>query len=396
MRVRTGLCESQALQVFAAHPSKLISRTRNCLIFPRWVQEGRQTFGSSSLSLLDTELVQSRAMTMNKHRHQFAHDDMYSLSIYPDNAPKTKRGIPPEQPKKPVNRPSAKPLAKRYRKQPFKGITNFVFGVAIAGVLAYGWSTRNEGHLTAEEGAGYYLGIIGGSMMLVLLLYPLRKRVRSLAWLGRVPSWFRVHMLFGILGPVLVLLHSNFHLGSFNSSVALFSMLTVAGSGLIGRFFYARIHHGLYGRKALASEISQDAELLKELVGEDVAGISSLTEALKDYEQRVYARQSGMLSSMFTAATLELREAGIRRRLAKILRDIINRNSKRYGWSRRERRQRLASATVHLSYYFSAVRKTAQFGFYERLFALWHVLHLPLFYFLILTACIHVVAVHQY
>ena len=395
MRAQTGLCEARALQVRAARPSKLFSRSRPCPTFLRWPQEGRQTFESSTQSLLDSEVVLSRAMTMNKHRHHFARSDIYSLSIDPENA-KTKSSGLLDQPNAAVNRSNSSVLARRYRKRPLQGIVNLAFGIAIAVVLAYGWSMREEGHLTAEEGAGYYLGIIGGSMMLVLLLYPLRKRLRALAWLGRVPSWFRIHMLFGILGPVLVLLHSNFQLGSFNSSVALFSMLIVAGSGLIGRFFYTRIHHGLYGRKALAREFSQDAELLKELVGEDVAGISSLTEALKDYEQRVYARQSGMLSSMFTAATLKLRETAMRRRLSRVLRDIIKRNSQRYGWSRRERRRRLADATAHLSDYFSAVRKTAQFGFYERLFALWHVLHLPLFYFLVLTACIHVVAVHQY
>ncbi len=48
--------------------------------------------------------------------------------------------------------------------------------------------------------------------------------------------------------------------------------------------------------------------------------------------------------------------------------------------------------TLHLA----AVRKAAAFAFYERLFALWHVLHLPLFILLILAAIIHVVAVHFY
>ena len=49
-----------------------------------------------------------------------------------------------------------------------------------------------------------------------------------------------------------------------------------------------------------------------------------------------------------------------------------------------------------LKQYFAAVNKTAAFVFYERLFALWHVLHLPLFAILVFAAIIHVLAVHLY
>ena len=92
-------------------------------------------------------------------------------------------------------------------------------------------------------------GIIGGSLMLLLLLYSLRKRWSWLRFLGPTPSWFRAHMVLGILGPLCILYHSNFSTGATNSNVALFCMLTVAGSGLVGRYIYAHIHHGLYGRK---------------------------------------------------------------------------------------------------------------------------------------------------
>jgi hypothetical protein len=46
--------------------------------------------------------------------------------------------------------------------------------------------------------------------------------------------------------------------------------------------------------------------------------------------------------------------------------------------------------------HLAAVRKAAAFEFYDRLFGLWHVLHLPLFIILIFAASIHVVAAHLY
>ena len=52
--------------------------------------------------------------------------------------------------------------------------------------------------------------IIGGSMMLLLLLYPLRKQARFMRNAGPVKLWFRMHMTFGVLGPVCILYHCDF------------------------------------------------------------------------------------------------------------------------------------------------------------------------------------------
>ena len=100
-------------------------------------------------------------------------------------------------------------------------------------------------------------------MMLLLLLYSARKHVRWLKFLGPTVAWFRYHMILGVLGPLCILYHSNFGLGATNSNVALFSMLTVAGSGLIGRYIYARIHHGLYGSKLSLGELKTGADGLR-------------------------------------------------------------------------------------------------------------------------------------
>src|SRR6202023_408287 len=131
-------------------------------------------------------------------------------------------------------------------------------------VLLYlGWSTQTERYISPNRGVGYWLGIVGGSLMLLLLVYSLRKRWSWLKFLGSTPAWFRFHMVLGIAGPVCILYHSNFATGATNSNVALFSMLTVAGSGLIGRYIYARIHHGLYGSKLSLGELKTGAEGLR-------------------------------------------------------------------------------------------------------------------------------------
>src|SRR5205814_2919423 len=82
-----------------------------------------------------------------------------------------------------------------------------------------------------------------------------------------MPSWFRFHMVLGIGGPLCILYHCNFSTGATNSNVALFSMLTVAGSGIIGRYIYAHIHNGLYGRKLEFGELRAGAYSLRSLSG---------------------------------------------------------------------------------------------------------------------------------
>src|SRR5262245_28817329 len=101
------------------------------------------------------------------------------------------------------------------------GLTSLAFATVVAAALTYGWHMRDEGHLTPDSGLGYWLGILGASAVLLLLGYPLRKRLTGLKPLGSVTGWFRLHMMLGVIGPAVLLLPANFKLGSLNSNVAL-------------------------------------------------------------------------------------------------------------------------------------------------------------------------------
>ena len=53
-----------------------------------------------------------------------------------------------------------------------------IFSILVMISLVYGWLNRDSNYITAESGIGYALGIIGGSLMLILLMYPISKRIR--------------------------------------------------------------------------------------------------------------------------------------------------------------------------------------------------------------------------
>ena len=274
-----------------------------------------------------------------------------------------------------------------------KAIPLLFSGVVIA-ALWIGWVNREDNGLTPESGVGYWLGIAGGSLMLLLLLYPLRKRIKGLRALGTVGFWFRSHMILGVVGPVLVLWHANFRLGSINSNVALVAMLVVAVSGVVGRYLYSKIHLGLYGRKAEVREILADADALKEAIGVDRSVADRLVEQLSAFAQLGTMTPKSVLSGFLLVPAISVRASVVRLRLIADARRAITAEGKRLGWSRKIRRRRLAGVAELVTLHVAAVRKAAVFAFYERLFRLWHVFHLPLFFLLVIAATIHIFAAH--
>lgn len=271
-----------------------------------------------------------------------------------------------------------------------------VAAVTVTLALAFGWLQRDEDYLTPDSGTGYWLGICGASAMLLLLAYSLRKRIRARS-VGSIRFWFRTHMMLGVIGPVLILYHSNFQLGALNSNVALFTMMTVALSGVTGKYIYGKIHMGLYGRRAKAKEILAEAEELKKTLGEETKAAVFVSEQLRTFSDRINQNiPTTALGSLWVGADLAVRARAVRRRLIAEARRQIRIEGKTLGWSRRERRLRAERIAVVVRAYSAAVLKAAELAFYERLFALWHVLHLPLFFLMLMAGIVHVWAVHHY
>jgi hypothetical protein len=280
--------------------------------------------------------------------------------------------------------------------RPLKRLVPAAFAVVLAAALVAGWLNREEEYLVPGSGAGYWLGIAGASLMLLLLLYPLRKRMRLGRVIGSVAFWFRLHMVLGLVGPALIVFHANFKFGSFNSNVAMVAMLTVAGSGIVGRYLYGKIHLGLYGRKAVVQELLVEAAALERSLGAELPGCDRIVAQMHAFADRAFAMRTGLLLGLFTLPALGLQAWFVRRRLRREAARIVRSEGKRRGWPRRLRAERLAAIVDLLRLYFAGVRQAAAFAFYDRLFGLWHLLHLPLFIILILAASIHVVAAHLF
>jgi len=268
-------------------------------------------------------------------------------------------------------------------KAPIAFLHEHLFSISVISILLYGWSRRDDNYLSAENGAGYILGIVGGSLMLLVILYPLSKRSALLKRLLPMRYWFGIHMLLGVIGPVMILYHSNFHIGSMNSTVALTSMLLVASSGLIGRYIYTKVHHGLYGKRISLEDLKNELETkhteLLRIFKLDV----SLNNRLTKMENRLLQDYTSVIKSLLHVIFMAIDTRLLKYRIMRLLNSSIKNNTS----------LAVTNITITRGFverYTVALRRIAVLRVYERLFSFWHILHMPLFIMMIITAVIHI------
>jgi cytochrome b561 len=104
---------------------------------------------------------------------------------------------------------------------------------------------------------GHGIGVAGFVLMLLTAtLYSVRKLRTDARW-GSTASWLRFHMVTGLVGPYMVLLHTALHFSGL-AGLTTVLMVAVVISGLVGRFIYTRLQRSSAGgvtapRRALAT-----------------------------------------------------------------------------------------------------------------------------------------------
>lgn len=273
-------------------------------------------------------------------------------------------------------------------------LRNTLVWALAAALSALAWFVATERPFTAGDRIGYNLGLVGGSMMLLLLIYSLRKRAGFMKHTGSVRYYFAFHMFLGIAGPILVLFHSTFRIGSLNSRIALYSMLLVAGSGLVGRFVYRHIHQGLYGRETTLEEAEQQ---LNESVA-DVQSILGMAPGiggkLEGFRAYSVGKLAGALARGWRFMTLRMRGHRLARETRKEAWQALELTGREQGWPHEELIAQKKLASERIYGYVEAVCSVATYATWVRLFALWHVVHIPFLYLLIITGIVHVIAVN--
>ena len=145
-----------------------------------------------------------------------------------------------------------------------------------------------HGLLAPGAPGGVALGMLGTALMLAMLLYSVRKRFARVRWPGPLPDWLRFHIICGVMGPLLIVIHGGLHLPRGLVAVGFWCMVLVGLSGLFGRYLYGLFPRGTAGLELdLARAREELAELRARLVeqtlddaGEELAAAVRLARHL--------------------------------------------------------------------------------------------------------------------
>jgi hypothetical protein len=268
--------------------------------------------------------------------------------------------------------------------------------IVVTVVIAWGMHARLERYITPQRGIGYWLGIIGGSMMLLLLMYSARKRVSWLRWMGSIPAWFEFHMVLGVIGPLLILFHSNFSLGATNSNVALICMLLVASSGVVGRYIYTRLHAHMDGNEDTLEQLKSVGNRLRTQTT-SIAFLPGLLDAIDEVERQYIVPPKGRVLRFLHLFSGPFRMARARWALRREIRHAVSKALMRDSPLIARHAYRIAEvARRYADRRIEAGRRTSEYKMYARLFSFWHVLHIPLFFMLLIAGVVHVIAINVY
>ena len=219
---------------------------------------------------------------------------------------------------------------------------------------------------------GLSLGITGVIAMLCTLPYAVRKRWRRLSTLGTMKGWLETHIFFGIVGPVLITLHTSF---KFNGlvSVAYWMMVLVWTSGFVGRYLYVRIPKTIRGTELSRVEVEQRLDTLR----------TRLTSLPPDAAHELAAFEAATSPTRAAPGVVDLFLGELRTRV-------------RLGLLRRQLSaagadvEAVHQAVAHAAERATLARRLTHLERTRRLFELWHVFHRPLVFGLFAIVALHV------
>ena len=230
---------------------------------------------------------------------------------------------------------------------------------------------------------GQSAGILAVVIFIFLWLYPLRKKIRGLAWLGSVGKWLDVHITFALMMPLLLTVHAAWRFGGV-IGLGFHAMMIVWASGIVGRYIYMRSPRSQSGLELTLDEIaSTRRSMVTELAattGLDPAELErTLSGAVTGRESPGVSRALGaMLAADFTRWRM-------RRRLRKRWRNLPGRH--RLDDSTLDRAVDLAMREIALEQQVRLLQGT------HRIFRYWHLLHRPIAVMALLAVVIHVAVV---
>jgi hypothetical protein len=222
---------------------------------------------------------------------------------------------------------------------------------------------------------GLRLGMLGVALFLVIFIYPLRKRWRWLASIGKTKHWLDFHSIIGITAPILITYHAAFKTAGL-AGWAYWIMVVVALSGFIGRYLYTQIPRTLQATELTVGELDAENAAISEVLSQQDVFEPGQFQALLDVPSSQDVRRMPLLSVLWTLTLLDLRRPFL---VSALRRQVLTASEKLLTLG-----GLFASGHRDLELIISNARRQAglrtKLAFLDRIrqmFHLWHVIHRP-------------------
>jgi hypothetical protein len=226
---------------------------------------------------------------------------------------------------------------------------------------------------------GHGLGIIGSAMLILLLVYSLRKRRKLGLRAGGLNRWLDFHIFLGLMGPLLITLHTAMKFQGI-VSISFFSMVAVALSGVFGRYVYMQIPRDARGHALDLQKARSRVQNIQENLSSERKLPENLIQSVTQYTgvsgRAGSSRTRAILHSIGRDLTLNSRTRRLRRSLRRSGADLPD---------------ILIDEVVTLAKESSLLeRRIAQVDSMNEMFHYWHIFHKPFAVIMYIIMVLHV------
>lgn len=226
---------------------------------------------------------------------------------------------------------------------------------------------------------GLMFGIIGASMMVLMLVYSMRKRTGMMGRSIKLSSMLNLHIFLGIMGPLFIVLHTSFKVQGL-VAVSFWSMVAVALSGFFGRYLYSQIPRNIQGNelglKELEQESTQTMQQLKTRFNLDEETFQKIEQL---FTRRLVPKERGAFISIMALIFDDILRPFVRKGLWRRLRKLILLPKAQF------------AELFELSFERALIkRRLSALANVQKLFHYWHVIHKPFAIIMYLIMFVHI------
>ena len=215
-------------------------------------------------------------------------------------------------------------------------------------------------------------------MLVLLLTYSFRKRLRILGNSGNIRNWLNFHIYLGISGPIFIILHSSLKLNGL-VSISFWSMIAVALSGALGRYLYIQIPRTMDGNELTIEDVKTQLKILSLRIQTDYALDDNVNDRVIQTISGNLYKGSGRVSAlriMLFADILSRRQV---KKVKRALRTAKNIN-----------KRKLKSLLLLIRQKYLLERRIIFWHAIHELFHYWHVVHKPFAIIMYIIMLVHI------